>query len=86
MYKRQQQGFLEKLIDALHHLIGAYSLVIQTNEALIGARDPYGVRPLVLGELDGSYILCSETCALDIIGATFVRDIGPGEVVVIDQD
>ncbi|SVC94518.1 uncharacterized protein METZ01_LOCUS347372, partial [marine metagenome] len=78
-------GFVEKLIDALHHLVGAYSLVIQTNEALIGARDPRGVRPLVLGELDGSYILCSETCALDIIGATFVRDVEPGEVIVIDE-
>ncbi len=81
-----RQDFLEKFIDALHHLVGAYSLVLQTHEGLIGARDPYGVRPLVLGELDGSYILCSETCALDIIGATFVRDIGPGEVVVIDED
>ncbi|MEE2694287.1 MAG: amidophosphoribosyltransferase [Pseudomonadota bacterium] len=81
-----QHDFLEKVIDALQNLAGAYSLVIQTHEALIGARDPYGVRPLVLGELDGSYILCSETCALDIIGATFVRDIGPGEVVVIDED
>ena len=81
-----RQDFVEKFIDALHHLLGAYALVIQTNEVLIGARDPYGVRPLVLGELDGSYILCSETCALDIIGATFVRDIGPGEVVIIDED
>ena len=78
-------GFVEKLTDALHHLVGAYSLVIQTNDALIGARDPLGVRPLVLGELDGSYILCSETCALDIIGAIFVRDVEPGEVIVIDE-
>ena len=78
-------GFVEKLIDALHHLVGAYSLVIQTDEALIGVRDPRGVRPLVLGELDGSYILCSETCALDIIGAAFVRDVRPGEVIVIDK-
>ena len=78
-------GFVEKLIDALHHLVGAYSLVIQTNDALIGARDPLGVRPLVLGELDGSYILSSETCALDIIGAAFIRDVGPGEVVIIDE-
>ncbi len=81
-----QHDFLEKFVDALHHLVGAYSLVIQTDEGLIGARDPYGVRPLVLGELDGGYIVCSETCALDIIGATFVRDIDPGEVVVIDED
>ena len=81
-----QQDLIEKVVDALHHLLGAYSLVIQTHEGLIGARDPHGVRPLVLGKLDGSYILCSETCALDIIGAKFVRDIGPGEVVVIDED
>jgi len=60
-------------------------LVIQTNEALIGARDPHGVRPLILGELDGGHILCSESCALDIIGANFIRDVNPGEVVVIDD-
>ena len=81
-----QQDLVEKFIVALHQLLGAYSLVLQTHEGLIGARDPHGVRPLVLGELDGSYILCSETCALDIIGAKFVRDIDPGEVVVIDED
>ena len=57
-----------------------------TNKKLIGARDPLGIRPLVLGELDGRYILASETCALDIIGARFVRDIENGEVVVISED
>ncbi|PPR14886.1 MAG: Amidophosphoribosyltransferase [Alphaproteobacteria bacterium MarineAlpha9_Bin7] len=79
-------GMVEKLIAALRRLSGAYALVIQTHESLIGARDPHGVRPLVLGELDGGHILCSESCALDIIGANFVRDILPGEVVVIDGD
>ncbi len=79
-------GMVEKLIAALHRLSGAYALVIQTHESLIGARDPHGVRPLVLGELNGGHILCSESCALDIIGANFVRDILPGEVVVIDGD
>ncbi len=63
---------------------GAYALVALTNKKLIGARDPLGIRPLVLGELDGCPILCSETCALDIIGAKFVRDIENGEVIVID--
>ena len=79
-------GLVAKLIDGLGQLTGAYALVIQTHEALIGARDPHGVRPLILGELDGGHILCSESCALDIIGANFIRDIEPGEVVVIDRD
>ncbi len=77
---------VEKLIDALKHVEGAYSLVALTSKKLIGVRDPYGVRPLVLGTLEGSYILASETCALDIIGADFVRDIEPGEMVIITHD
>ena len=81
----EEAGLVEKMIDALRRLNGAYALVIQTNEALIGARDPHGVRPLILGELDGGHILCSESCALDIIGANFIRDVKPGEVVVIDD-
>jgi amidophosphoribosyltransferase len=74
---------VEKLIDALKHVEGAYSLVALTSKKLIGVRDAYGVRPLVLGRLDDAWILASETCALDIIGAEFVRDIQPGEMVVI---
>ncbi|MDA0654015.1 MAG: amidophosphoribosyltransferase [Proteobacteria bacterium] len=74
-----------RVIDALRQIQGAYSLVCLTDSLLIGARDPWGVRPLILGEIDGAHILASETCALDIIGATFVRDIAPGEVVVIDS-
>jgi amidophosphoribosyltransferase len=62
---------------------GGYALVMLTNKKLIGLRDPYGIRPLVLGKLDKSYVLASETCALDIIGATFVREIENGEIVVI---
>ncbi len=76
---------LDRLVDALAQVEGAYSLVALTSKMLIGARDPFGVRPLVLGELDGAPILASETCALDIIGATYVRDIKPGEVVVITE-
>ncbi|WP_020175479.1 amidophosphoribosyltransferase [Methyloferula stellata] len=76
----------ERFIDALRELEGAYSLVVLTNKKLIGARDPLGIRPLVLGQLNGCYILASETCALDIIGAHFVRDIENGEIVVISED
>jgi len=77
---------VEKLVDALKKVKGAYSLVALTSKKLIGVRDPWGVRPLVLGKLDQAYILASETCALDIIGADFVRDIAPGEMVVITKD
>jgi len=76
---------VDRIVDAMHKITGAYSLVALTGKKLIGMRDPYGVRPLVLGKLDQSYILTSETCALDIIGADFIRDINPGEVVVIDE-
>ncbi|MEW5703639.1 MAG: amidophosphoribosyltransferase [Pseudomonadota bacterium] len=77
---------VDRLIDALKQVEGAYSLIALTNEILIGARDPYGVRPLVLGKLDGAHILASETCALDIIGAEFVRNIDAGEIVIINKD
>ena len=73
-------------VGALRALEGAYALVALTNKKLIGARDPLGIRPLILGELNGAYILCSETCALDAIGASFVRNIDAGEVVVIGKD
>ena len=71
-----------RLVDALQQIEGAYALVCLTKNKLIGARDPMGIRPLVLGNLDGSPVLCSETCALDMIGAEFVREIEAGEVVV----
>jgi amidophosphoribosyltransferase len=77
---------VDKLVDALKQVEGAYSLVGLTSKKLIGVRDPWGVRPLVLGELDGAPILVSESCALDIIGATFVRDIEPGELIVATKD
>ncbi len=77
---------VERFIDAIRQLEGAFSLVALTNKKLIGARDPLGIRPLVLGELDGCPILASETCALDIIGARFLRDVQNGEVVVISED
>ncbi|ABC21209.1 amidophosphoribosyltransferase [Rhodospirillum rubrum] len=73
----------DRIIDALRQVQGAYSIVALTNNALIGVRDPMGIRPLVLGQLDGAYIFASETCALDIIGADYIRDVEPGELIII---
>ena len=81
----KRNRFIDRFIEALRAIEGAYSLVSLTNKKLIGARDPLGIRPLVLGELDGCPILASETCALDIIGAKYVRDIDAGEVIVFDE-
>ena len=77
---------VERLIEALLQIEGGYALVCLTNKKLIGARDPIGIRPLVIGKLGNSYVLASETCALAILGAEFVRDVENGEVVVITQD
>ncbi|MFQ5562349.1 MAG: amidophosphoribosyltransferase [Parvularculaceae bacterium] len=76
----------DKLIDSLKQIEGAYALAVLTPEGLLGARDPVGIRPLVLGDLNGAPILASETCALDLIGARFIRDIRPGEVVICTAD
>ena len=80
---------VDRLIDALKQVVGAYSLVALSNEALMGVRDPLGVRPLILGRIGtegtGGWVLASETCALDIVGADFVRDVEPGEIVVIND-
>jgi amidophosphoribosyltransferase len=73
----------ERLIDALSRVKGAFSLVMLTNDALVAVRDPHGFRPLVLGRLDGAWIVASETCALDLVGAQVERHVDPGEVVVI---
>ena len=78
--------FINKLIDTLFQIQGGYSLVVMTGKKLIGVRDPFGIRPLVLGELDGSPILTSETCSLDIIGAKFIREIENGEIVIITDN
>lgn len=82
----RRNHFIDRFIESLRALEGAYSLVAMTNKKLVGARDPLGIRPLVYGELDGYPILASETCALDIIGAKYVRDIENGEVVVFERD
>jgi len=76
----------DRIIDALRQIEGAYSLVAMTKDSMIGMRDPFGVRPLAIGKLDDTYILASESCAFDIIGAEFVRDVDPGEVVIINDD
>lgn len=80
---------VDRLIDALKQVVGAYSLVALSDEALMGVRDPLGVRPLILGRIGkegtGGWVLASETCALDIVGAEFVRDVEPGEIVVIND-
>jgi amidophosphoribosyltransferase len=84
---RARRGrFIDKFVDSLRQLEGSYSLVALTNKKLIGARDPLGIRPLVIGELHGCPIFTSETVALDIIGARYVRDVENGEVVVYDED
>ncbi len=77
--------FVDRFIDALMQIEGAYSFVGLTNKKLIGARDPLGIRPLVIGEFNGCYVLASETCALDIIGAKFIRDVENGEIVMISE-
>src|SRR5215204_97760 len=84
--RSRRNRFVDRFVEAIRQLEGAYALVALTNKKLIGARDPLGIRPLVLGELEGHPILASETCALDIIGAKFIRDIENGEVVVFDED
>lgn len=76
---------IEQILDALNQIEGAYSLVMLTDDSLIAVRDPNGFRPLALGKVDGSYCVASETCAFDIIEAEYVRDVEPGEVVVIDR-
>jgi amidophosphoribosyltransferase len=78
--------FVDRFIDGLRQLEGAYAFVGLTNKKLVGARDPLGIRPLVIGRLDGCPILASETCALDIIGAQYVRDVENGEVVIFDNE
>ncbi len=84
--RSDRQNTLERFTHALFQIQGAYALAVLTNKKLIGARDPLGIRPLVLGELNGHYILASETCAFDIIGARFIREIENGEIVVITED
>ena len=84
--KSKREKFLDKLIDTLFQIQGGYSLVLMTNKKLVGVRDPFGIRPLVIGKLKDSYIFASETCALDIVGATFVREVENGEIVIVENN
>ena len=83
--KSKREKFIDKLIEALFQIQGGYSLILMTNKKLVGVRDPYGIRPLVIGKLKGSYIFASETCALDIVGAEFVRELNNGEIAIIED-
>ncbi|MBJ3776650.1 amidophosphoribosyltransferase [Acuticoccus sp. 2012] len=80
-----KNSFIERFIDAIRQLEGAFALVALTPSMMIGCRDALGIRPLIIGDFEGAYVLASETCALDIIGARYVRDVEPGEMVVITE-
>src|ERR687893_403483 len=87
LYARSKAPSVEEaLIESVSQISGAFSLALLTKNRLIASRDPHGFRPLALGRLGEAWIVCSETCALDLIGATYVRDIEPGEVLVIGPD
>ena len=83
--KSKRSETVDKIIDSLFKIQGGYALTILTKKKLIGIRDPFGIRPLIIGKLNKSYILASETCALDIIGAKFIRKVENGEIVVITE-
>jgi len=84
--RSRETALVDRLIEAFRQVEGSYAIVVLGRDAMIGARDPVGIRPLVLGELDGAPVLASETCALDLIGARFIRDVQPGELVVCTRD
>jgi len=84
--KARSRGMEEAIASAMSVVKGAYAVIIATEDSLIGFRDPYGFRPLCIGRLNGSYVLASETCALDLVEAEYIRDVEPGEVVVIDDN
>ena len=86
LYARSREHTVEDaLIESISQVSGAFSLALVTKDRLIAARDPHGFRPLALGRLGDAYIVCSETCALDLIGATYLRDVEPGELIVISD-
>ena len=84
--KSKRPNTIDKIVEAIFQIQGGYALVMLTQTSLIGVRDPYGIRPLVIGKLKNSYVLSSETCALDIIGAKFVREVENGEIVIIKNN
>ena len=84
--KSKRQTMIDKIVETLFQIQGGYALVMLTNNLFIGARDPFGIRPLVIGKLKNSYIFASETCALDIVGAKFIREVENGEIVVVENE
>ena len=84
--KSNRNKTIDKIVDALFQIQGGYALVMLNQSTLIGVRDPFGIRPLIIGKIKNSYVFASETCALDIIGAKYVRDVENGEIVYIDND
>ena len=84
--KSKRKRTVDKIVDAIFQIQGGYALVMLTQKSLIGVRDPFGIRPLVIGKLKNSFVLASETCALDIIGAKFVREVENGEIVLIENN
>ena len=84
--KSKRSKTIDKIVDTLFQIQGGYSLVMIAQNTMIGVRDPYGIRPLVIGKLKNSYVFTSETCALDIIGAKFIREVENGEIVYIEND
>jgi amidophosphoribosyltransferase len=84
--KSKRNKTIDKIVDALFQVQGGYALVMMTQNTLVGVRDPYGIRPLVIGKLKNSYVFASETCAFDIIGAKFIREVENGEIVYVEND
>ena len=83
---KREKNLSKRLIEALFQIQGGYALILMTNKKLVGIRDPFGIRPLVIGKLKNSYIFASETCALDIVGASFIREVENGEIVIIEDN
>ena len=84
--KSKRSKTIDKIVDAIFQIQGGYALVMLTQTSLVGVRDPFGIRPLVIGKLKNSYVLAAETCALDIIGAKFIREVENGEIVLIENN
>ena len=84
--KSKRKKTIDKIVDAIFQIQGGYALVMLTQNSLVGVRDPFGIRPLIIGKLNNSYVLTSETCALDIIGAKFVREVENGEIIFIENN
>ena len=87
LYARSRASTVEDaIVESVSQVQGAFSLVMLTKDRLVAVRDPHGFRPLALGRLGDAYVVCSETCALDLIGATYERDVAPGEILMISDD